>query len=419
MKKISAVRKALDHIPDSRMKFDPEEDFLGDQDGGQVDTIWDREGAVQDTYEASLLADDSPDDKNDREAENDRSLYNVPQIEPIFEFGAEIDDKQPLLSGDKEQQIKKSIELKGMDGLAAYLSFHVDRAQWGIYIPKSSIAYMVDNCFHALPASLETKCHLAFHSLLSHELFHFATDYMVAQFEMIWREPIWIGMRAQLKERQPRYWEREEKLANAYMLRSIRMMGPALNVSGKLGALRSFVANQPSGYREGGKVRPWQWDEELKLLAHDYFFFSDSAFLGEADPLRLEFPIEFSSLYPLNPRIDWRYCPIHMLKDEGGLGIPKIYLNPFTCMKTIVESPSFLRQLNKLPEKIHKKWRRFKSNAPSAFTPGMGQKKWPPLGEDAWSFKIDDNYRAHFRVHPREQIWTALEIGNHAEMGHG
>jgi hypothetical protein len=419
MKKISAIRKALDHIPDSRMKFDPEEDFLGNQDGVQVNTIWDREGAIQDTNEASLLADDSLNDKNNKEAEDNRSLYNVPQIEPIFEFGADIDDKQPLLSGDKEQQIKKSIELKGMDALAAYLSFHVDRAQWGIYIPESSIEYMVNNCFPALPARLETKRHLAFHSLLSHELFHFATDYMVAQFEMIWRESIWIGMREQLKKRKPRYWEREEKLANAYMLRSLRMMGPDMNVKGKLGAMRSFFADQPSGYREGGKVRSWQWDEELKQLAHDYFFSSDSVFLGEADPLRLEFPIDFSALYPLNPRIDWRYCTIHVLNDQGGSGLPKIYLNPFTRIQNIVETDSFLRELRQLPKQIQKKWYKFKRLASTELSSNNRPKKWPPLGEDSYSVKIDDNYRAHLRVHSGGQKWTTIGIGNHAEMGHG
>jgi hypothetical protein len=343
----------------------------------------------------------------------------VPQIEPLLEFGAEIDDNQPLLSGDKEQQIKKSIELKGMDALAAYLSFHVDGAQWGIYIPRSSIEYMVKNCFYALPAGLATKRHLAFHSLLTHELFHFATDYMVAQFEMIWREPIWIGMREQLKKRKPPYWEREEKLANAYMLRSLRMMGPAMNVKGKLGAMRSFFVDQPSGYREGGKVRSWQWDEELKQIARDYFFSSDSVFLGEADPLRLEFPIEFSALYPLSPQIDWRYCPIHILNDEGSLGIPKIYLNPFTRIENIVESASFLRLLDRVPTQIQRKWQKFKRNASTSVRPGMRMKKWRPLGEDAWAFRIDGSYRAHLKFHPGEQKWTALEIGAHAEMGHG
>jgi hypothetical protein len=37
MKKISAVRNALERIPDSQINFTPEEDFVGNQDGSQVE----------------------------------------------------------------------------------------------------------------------------------------------------------------------------------------------------------------------------------------------------------------------------------------------------------------------------------------------------------------------------------------------
>ena len=414
MKKIAAVRKALAHIPDSQINFPPEEDFLGNQEGIQVDTIWSGEDSIQDRDEATLAPRDSQRSDASRKGYEEDWSRHVPQPEPVFEFGAEVDDKKPMLKGEEGERIKKSIDLKGMDALAGYLSFHVKGVQWGIYIPTSGIAYMVEKVLGDLSASFEIKCRLAFHSLLSHELFHFAADYMVAQAEMIWREAIWVSMRERKQKHELRYWEREEKLANAYMLRRLR----ATKAKGMIEVMRRFVASQPPGYRDGGQVRFWQWDEELKQLAYDYFF-SGNANLIDYPPLILEFPIEFSPLYPLIPRIGWRYCPIHLIHDEHRLEIPKIYLDLFTNIESLEETATFLRLLNQLPAQTQRKWGKFKRQSSIAITPGMRPKKWKALGEGAWAFRIDDNYRAHLRFHPREQKWTALEIGDHAEMGHG
>jgi hypothetical protein len=411
MKKISAVRRALGHIPDCQVNFPPEEDFLGNHEGVQVDTIWSGEAAIQDGDEGTLAPDDSQRSDTGRKVDEEGWSRRVPQPEPVFEFGAEVDDKRPLLRGEEGERIKKSIDVKGMEALAGYLSFHVRGAQWGIYIPTSGIAYMVEKVFGKLSASFEIKCRLAFHSLLSHELFHFATDYMVAQWEMIWHEAAWVGMRERKEKRGLRYWEREEKLANAYMLRRLRGAARATRAKGTMETMRHFVLQQPSGYRDGGQVRDHQWDEELKLLANDYFFYENGHMF--------DFPIDYSAFYPLSPRIDWRYCPIHLIHDEHRLEIPKIYLDLFTSIESLEETATFLRLLNQLPAQTQRKWGKFKRQSSIAITPGMRPKKWKALGEGAWAFRIDDNYRAHLKFHPREQKWTALEIGDHAEMGHG
>ena len=411
MKKISSIRKALEHIPDAQIIFPPKDDFLGNQEGVQVDTIWSGEVAVQNTEETVLASDDFHRAKTDRNVDEEGWSIHVPQPEPVFEFGADVDDKKPLLRGEEGQRVKQSIDVKGMDALAGYLSFHVKGAQWGIYIPTSGIAYMVQNVLGELSTSFEIKCRLAFNCLLSHELFHFATDYMVAQWEMVWHEAAWVGMKERKEKSGLRYWEREEKLANAYMLRRLRGAVRATRTKGAMEAMRHFVSQQPSGYRDGGQVRDYQWEEELKLLANDYFFYENGHMF--------DFPIEFSVFYPLIPRIDWRYCPIHLIHDEHRLEIPKIYLDLFTCIEKLEETAAFVRRLNQLPEQTRRKWHKFKRQSYIAITPGMRPKKWKALGEDAWAFRIDDNYRAHLKFHPLEQKWTALEIGDHAEMGHG
>ena len=222
MKKILSVRKALEHIPDSQINFPPEEDFPGNQKGVQIDTTWKGEAAIEDRDEADLAPIDSQRFKTGRNVPEQGGSRRESPPEPVFEFGAEVDHKKPILRGEEGERTKKSIDLKGTDALACYISFHVKGAQWGIYVPTSGIAYIVQNVLGKLSANFENKCRLAFHSLLSHELFHFATDYMVAQCEMIWEKAVWTSM-LQLKQKSGlRYLEREEKLANAYMLQRLR-----------------------------------------------------------------------------------------------------------------------------------------------------------------------------------------------------
>ncbi len=231
---------------------------------------------------------------------------------------------------------------------------------------------MVDNVLGGLPASFETKCRLAFHSLLCHELFHFATDYMVGQWEMIWHKAVWTSMRAQREKLGLRYLEREEKLANAYMLRRLRGAARATKAKGAVEAMRSFVAQQPSGYRDGGQIRDSQWDEELALLTYEYLFSVDDNLRQR--PLVSEFPIEFSVLYPIRPRIDWRFCPIHLIHDEHRLEVPKIYLDLLTSIGKLESPLRPLRQLSQLPAEAQRKWDKFKRLSSAAITPGMRPK---------------------------------------------
>lgn len=262
---------------------------------------------------------------------------------------------------------------------------------------------MVQNAFNGLDASPAIKCKLAFHSILNHELFHFATDYAVSQLEMIWSDALWVPAREEIRGNEPHYLEIEEKLANAYMLGHLRS---APKAKGKTEALRQFVSKQPPGYRDGINVRSSQWDYELGLLVNAYFPIPD-------------FAIDWSVLYPLSPRVDWRYCPIHVIHDERRLNISDIHVNLFAKIENIEESGSFQRQLNRLPVQIQKKWGKFKDKSSVLLTPGMRFQQWPQAGDDIYSARVDDNYRAHLKCNSKGQSWTALAIGNHTEMGHG
>jgi hypothetical protein len=154
-----------------------------------------------------------------------------------------------------------------------------------------------------------------------------------------------------------------------------------------------------------------------KQLAHDYFF-SGNEHLIDYPQLILEFPMEFSALYPLKPQIDWRYClSISFTMNIGWKSRRSIWISSQASENW--KSPLRFNGMSQLPAETQRKWDKFKRLSSAAITPGMRPKKWRPLGEGAWAFRIDDNFRAHLRFHPGEQKWTALEIGDHAEMDHG
>ncbi|HKD15950.1 MAG TPA: hypothetical protein VKE71_15555 [Candidatus Angelobacter sp.] len=128
-----------------------------------------------------------------------------------------------------------------MDALGQYVSFQAVGAQWGIYIPVTGIAYLIKNALSQLRATPDTKRRLAFHAILNHELFHFATDCAIAQAELIHQEPWYVPAKAAFKRQKPDYCVIEEQLANAYMLKAFRTMKLALRIRGKQDALREFT----------------------------------------------------------------------------------------------------------------------------------------------------------------------------------
>jgi hypothetical protein len=305
-----------------------------------------------------------------------------------------------------------------MDALAWYASFHYPGLQWGIYIPISGLAYMMQNAFGSLPVPLETKAHLAFHAVLNHELFHFATDYAIAQMEMDYQEPWLVPAKRAFRLGIPNYCVEEEQLANAYMLSAFRSMKPALRVKGKQAALRAFVEKQPQGYRDALGVRSPDWNRLLGNLAHHY----GSHAVKSANHPTLWNPrlgYDWSARFPIRPRIDWHYCPIHLVNDSERIGLPPKWLSFFSRLSAINETKEFLRKLEKLSPPIQRAWERTKQKLGTAITAGADFKKWDKVGTDLFSVRVNDNFRAHLQRRRESDDWLAVAIGNHKEMGHG
>lgn len=423
MKPVSNIRKGLAQIPGALNELPPNPGYEGSEEAvhsHRTRTIWQgespdlRPGFSNDTEDGFL--EDGADD----------SVFGVDSsgssFDPVFEIGAEMDEQLPGLGGAEGRKIQQSVQLHGMDALAWYVSFHHPGLQWGIYIPISGLAYLMKNAFGGLNTSATTKAHLAFHAALNHELFHFATDYAIAQVELEHQEPWYLPSTQATRQKDPPYREEEEALANAYMLKAFRSSKPSLRVKGKQAALRAFVAKQPEGYRDALDIRPSHWASRLESLAWCYGVHSAK----NAEHPALWSPgtihrqgYDWPARFPIYPHIDWRYCPIHLVDDSQRYGLPADWLSFFSRLPEINETDDFRKKLKKLSPPIQKAWNRTKQKLGTAITSGADFKKWTKGGSGLFSVRVNANFRAHLQRRNESDEWLAVAIGNHKEMGHG
>src|SRR5262249_23289752 len=147
------------------------------------------------------------------------------------------------------EKIRQSAMLKGVDALAFYVTLHVTGAQWGIYIPVSSVLYLAVRFANETKADWSTCLKLAFRCLHQHELFHFTTDYFVTQLELLTGEPCFKPAR-RLRDPKLGYIVLEEKCANAQMSRALARPPASMRVPSRMSPLREFVRSQPAGYSD-------------------------------------------------------------------------------------------------------------------------------------------------------------------------
>ena len=150
MKRIADIRRGLDDIPGCLTSFPPDAVFRGDDPGAPVTQVWDPGTAPQlseGTVDLDLILDDD-------EAAEGNDLDNIPDLEPVFEIGAEVDDTFPALGGELGEEIRQSVLHHGTDALGYYLSFHITGMQWGIYIPVTGIVALQHQAFQRLSIDL-------------------------------------------------------------------------------------------------------------------------------------------------------------------------------------------------------------------------------------------------------------------------
>lgn len=299
---------------------------------------------------------------------------------------------------------------KGIEALAWYVSFHNSEDEWGIYIPMTSVHYLVSRLFEKEKISETRKFNLAFELLLNHERFHFMADYAQTQTELL----LGVACRYLLKNQfvKGRYLEIEEALANAFMLNQLKN-----SVTKKqLGKIINFVLNQPRGYRD---ALPYSEDSEYfnHGLSEVVKAYVGIVALDKNVSLSVS-SIDWQSGFISPEKTDWSECPVYLIQDDELLGLPPLVPKFLPCIPDIRETKKFLKKFIKLPRQYQNSWLEAKSELivkppnPKQFEALKGKMR------GIYSLRVGSGHRAHLKPINEYEYWEAIEIGTHTEMRH-
>jgi hypothetical protein len=309
----------------------------------------------------------------------------------------------------------------GIEALAWYESFHDDQSGWGIYIPASSLA-LFDTLYLAhLPIERDRRLRIAWRSLLLHEQTHFAVDYACAWFELMLTAPVRREFAARFTkepplrtmERHESYLEVEEKLANAHMLRQLKLDRPRAVFK----ALEKFAGQQPPGYRDGVKaIEDSDFAEAAAETLRSYL-----ALWAIDHRLDLNSPaLRLLPLLPLKNDALLAEVPVYIFDDIDNVGLTAGAVRIVQSIAEVVETDHFGRQLKRQQPAIRKDWNRMKDMIKLSLPRPPRFEKLKNWAPPTFSLRLRDGHRVH--LEPPDDgasAWRAVAIGNHKEMGHG
>jgi hypothetical protein len=353
---------------------------------------------------------------------SDKGIATDDTPNTIFEVPPEIDETSARRSLDDAANgpLEEKVKVKGIDALAWYVPFHFTGVQNGIYISSTGVLKLVRDCLSSVSFSkdfsedLTRKLDIAFYALLRHETFHFGTECMASGVEILNGHACYLDGFRNLRNSQGIH-EREEALANAYMLRGFRHANSRYKGAQMFAPLKAYMRHQPSGYREGGNfVLTKDFLSESQLLVKDY---SDCAKTAWNLPID---SIDATGLYPNLACIDHRRCPIIFLDEYGVFDALGINLGFIPRLHEIFETKVFEKQLRKLHTNAQIAWNRTKTKlAQGTSLNSLDFKKWSKGGPNCFSVRVSKSVRAHLRIESSDNRAYALEIGEHKAMGHG
>lgn len=293
---VRQIRVALEEV-DGALRYEPlpEESPEGIDPATEL-VVW-TPGPVASDQHASLTEADQESDLGNRVGDEPAVIFEVP---PSL---TDLDIHQTL-GQDGIEKINRLAEVRGLDALGWYVTFHQSRFQHGIHIPVEGLLWMTVRVFDNLPLPVDRKIELAFHTVLRHELFHFSTDCMIANWELASGHQVyWASRRSKNADG---YLPFEEGVANAYMLRGFKYPSRRLaKAPGVLAALSDFCRRQPFGYDLGPDYAKTKAEFLRRCAdnAHDYHRVS-------AAPWHAPDAFDAIVMYPDVIRIDWTRCPI-------------------------------------------------------------------------------------------------------------
>ncbi len=329
-----------------------------------------------------------------------RSLQNV-EMDTIYE---RIDQQVAGIHTNQNTAI-------GIDALAWYASFHNLKPLWGIFIPESSLWYVAERWFDTWRVAKQKKLAIAFRILYEHELFHYAADLNVAQWELMINQACWAPYRTELRSRKE-YCQLEEQLANAYML---RMLAPSVTELA-YAALVTAVRRQPPGYCDAEeRIEDVPFADGLSELCKRHV--GIAGLRTGVNLASLNLPLE--RFFGVLSSFEGADCPVHIIRDADNIGRSPIDVSLFDRIPAIRESRDFMKQLGRVPHEVYKRWQKKKIML-SRFLPGVPEfERMKGIAPATYSIRLGTNFRAHLRPEPSYELWTAIGIGTHKSMGHG
>lgn len=336
----------------------------------------------------------------------------------VFLGGQEVLQHPPFLEQELLQPKDRAIGIgsqeggsqqgQGIDALAWYVSFHKSSGDWGIFIPTSSLVYLELRHVNSLRLSQTAKRQVALELLLEHELFHFATDYVCAQWEVLLQAPCWRSLTQMRRDGGMTCIQLEEALANAYMLRVLEPRWSKLVQK----AVRRFIRRQPPGYNQAGDyTEDTSFGTALIELTKTYIGLH--AIERGLNPYSTCF--DHAGLFPVHPTVPSGQCPIHIIHDLSRFSVPEISVRILKCIPEIVETEKFQKLYVQIPHDIQKRWARKKDQLKQM----VPRKPEFENFQDFFSLRLGHNFRVHLRPLAGYTCWEAFEIGTHTKMGHG
>ena len=268
--------------------------------------------------------------------------------------------------------------------------------------------------FQELNLPMERRYALAFHSILSHELFHFATEVAVGRRSSRWVNP-GSSRRAIPRRGWSSYLPEEEALADGYMLARFRSARPDMRVRGKqetLKASRGLNRRDPEGPTSslptgGHTSKPSQLSlgPTVPLRPH-------AQPVGREERVGLGFVLPHCAAHPAAT-----VC-IHLVDDLQRLPCRRVSSSTFSRITNIQESKEFQRMLGRVSLEVQRAWVQFTVRLATAITMGADFKPWRAGGKDVYSVRVNKSVRAHLGYERGRQHGRPRD-GRHTDMGPG
>ncbi len=337
--------------------------------------------------------------------EDDVSPYRDTEIaERSFDV---IGGGQPGVSPVSEEDrtlIEGGIRARGFDALAFYKSrrFQTKKpfpGKWGIFYLRQGLSQIAWEIATAYPGYKDPR-KLAHEFLFAHEHFHFRADLQTLMFEAVTKKHLYLPLRNALKGRQSHFIE--EALANRQVYEWSKKVSVGLREYAT-----DFMLLQPNAYA--------RFDEPVQDLSGEW----------AANVLDLQPPgclprYDLASWINATPKDLLRksLCPQYVVYPRRlSNWISPAWVPP--PVNNIIDGDNLRKLLASKYQSISSKWEGTKLKLLENRTlRGLNFKKWPKEGKDAYSVRIDDNFRAHLK-HEGHGAWLAYLIGPHKKMGHG